>query len=159
MKGSIKILTTAVVLVGALLSVPASDAAGTAGTSGHQRFVLITANTSSMGGPIAANGVIHAKGKDVVLKGNRDRFVFPQGNVIIRHHATKGTRHQSFDRTTCLFTYSERGTWRAISGNRAYSNVSGHGTYRVLSQGFGCSQNKTPKPSYTRITANGTLSY
>ena len=154
-----RVLTTVAVLVGALLSVPSADAANTAERSGHQRFVLITTKTVE-GGPIAANGVIHAKGKDVTLKGHRDRFEFPAGNVIIRHQKTKGTGHNSYDPKTCLFTHRERGTWRAINGTRAYADVSGGGGYRLLIQGFTCDPDNTePDPFFTRVVATGKLSF
>jgi hypothetical protein len=159
MKARMHVLTTVVVLAGALLSVPPADAANTAEQSGHQRFVLITTDPNVEGGPIAANGAIHAKGTDVVLNDHRDRFKFPDGNVVIRHHVAKGSRHQSFDQTTCLFTYRERGTWRTIRGTRAYADVSGRGTYRLVVQGFGCDENTPPDPFFTRVVAKGHLRY
>ncbi|MCW2772415.1 MAG: hypothetical protein JWN91_741, partial [Nocardioides sp.] len=140
MKARTHVLTTVVVLAGALLSVPAADAANTAVRSGHQRFVLITTDPNNDGGPIAANGVIHAKGTDVVISDHRDRFEFPDGNVVIRHHVVKGSQHESLDPTTCLFTHRERGTWKTIRGTQAYADVSGRGTYRLVVQGFGCDQ-------------------
>jgi hypothetical protein len=159
MKARTHVLTTVVVLAGALLSAPSADAANTAERSGHQRFVLITTDPDVEGGPIAANGVIHAKGTDVALSGHRDRFKFPDGNVVIRHQVTKGSVHESFDPTTCLFTHRERGTWKALRGSRAYADVAGGGTYRLLVQGFGCDENTSPDPFFTRVVAKGKLSY
>lgn len=160
MKARTPVLSGIVVLTGALLSVPAADAANTIQTAdraGHQRFVLISNSPDDDGGPIAANGVIHAHGTDVVINNHRDRFEFPDGSVLIGHHRTKGSAQQSFDPTTCLFTYSERGTWHAIRGTKAYADVTGGGTYRVLAQAFGCEENSPPAPSFTRIVAKGRL--
>jgi hypothetical protein len=159
MKARTHFLTTVVVLAGALLSVPSADAANTPERSGHQRFVLITTDPDVEGGPIAANGVIHAKGTDVTLRGHRDRFKFPAGNVIIRHQVAKGSKHQSFDPTTCLFTYRERGTWKTVRGTKAYADVSGGGTYRLFIQGFSCDENTSPDPFFSRVVAKGHLSY
>jgi hypothetical protein len=159
MKARTNVLTTIVVLAGALLSVPPADAANTAQQSGHQRFVLITTDPNVEGGPIAANGVIHAKGTDVTLRGQRDRFKFPDGNVVIRHRVVKGSQHETFDPTTCLFTHRERGTWKTIRGTRAYADVSGRGTYRLVVQGFGCDENTQPDPFFTRVVAKGHLRY
>lgn len=160
MKARTHVLTIVVVLAGALLSVPSADATSTAERSGHQRFVLITTDPDVEGGPIAANGVIHAKGTDVVLSGHRDRFKFPAGNVVIRHRTAKGSVHESFDPTTCLFTHRERGTWKALRGTKAYADVSGGGTYRALFQGFSCDpENTSPDPFFSRVVAKGKLSY
>jgi hypothetical protein len=160
MKARTYVLTAVVVLVAALLGMPTAHAADNADRSGHQRFVLITTDPDVEGGPIAANGVIHAKGTDVTLKGHRDRFEFPAGNVVIRHQKTKGSGHNSYDPRTCLFTHTERGTWRALRGTRAYADVSGGGTYRLLIQGFTCDPDNTaPDPFFTRVVATGKLSF
>ena len=61
----------AVLLAGALLSAPSVSASGsdTAKTAAQtQRFVLIQSDPNVEGGPIAANGPIHAKGNDVVIE-------------------------------------------------------------------------------------------
>lgn len=159
MKARTPALAAVAVLAGGLLSAPAADAGAAPERSGHQRFVLISTDPDVEGGPIAANGVIHAKGKDVTLKGSRDRFEFPRGNVLIRHRVTKGSQHQSFDKATCLFTYTERGTWKAVRGTRAYADVSGGGHYRVFVQGFSCDpENSSPDPFFSRIVAKGHLS-
>ena len=63
------------------------------------------------GGPIAATGPIHAKGTDVVTGEFKDRFEFPDGNVLIKHKP-KGKGTESFDPVTCLFTFTEKGTWK-----------------------------------------------
>jgi hypothetical protein len=150
----------AAVLAGALLSAPPARASGseTDATAAHQRFVLIQSDPEESGGPIAATGPIHARGTDVVIGDFKDRFEFPDGNLIIRHKP-KGLSNESFDPITCLFTFRERGTWKAVNGTGAYTQVQGNGTYRVLGQGVGCDQNKPPEVFILRIVAKGPLSY
>jgi hypothetical protein len=121
--------------------------------------VLIQSDPKESGGPIAANGPIHARGTDVVISDFKDRFKFPDGNVIIKHKPDKGGSAESFDPVTCLFTFTEHGTWKTVNGTRAYTDVQGNGTYRVLGQGLGCNQNKPPKVFILRIVATGPLSY
>ena len=152
-------------LAGALLSAPSVSASGdtidTTDTTAAQRqkFVLLQNNPALAGGPIAATGPIHARGTDVVIDDFRDRFKFPDGNVVIKHRPTRGASSESYDPVTCLFTFTERGTWRTIRGTRAYADVQGHGRYRVFGQGFGCDENQPPKVFILRIVARGPLSY
>ena len=116
----------AVLLAGALLSAPSVSASGS-GTAKRaaqtQRFVLIQSDPNVEGGPIAANGPIHAHGTDVVISDLKDRFKFPDGNVIIKHKPDKGGSAESFDPITCLFTFTEHGTWKTVSGTGAYADV------------------------------------
>jgi hypothetical protein len=155
-------LFAAVLLAGALLSAPSVSASGseTAKTTAQkQKFVLIQSDPEQSGGPIAATGPIHARGTDVVISDFEDRFKFPDGNVVIKHKPDKDGTTQSFDPVTCLFTFTERGTWKTVAGTGAYTDVQGNGTYRVLAQGIGCNQNKPPKVFILRIVAKGPLSY
>jgi hypothetical protein len=94
-----------------------------------------------------------------VLSEFKDRFKFPAGNVVIKHRLRAGSSVKSFDPVTCLFTFRERGSWKAVSGSGAYENVSGGGRYRVLGQGFGCSETEPPEVFFVRMVANGTLSF
>lgn len=160
-RSRIHVLAT-VLLAGALLSAPSASASGgeTDRTAAQrQRFVLIQSDPQESGGPIAATGPIHARGTDVVISDVKDRFKFPDGNVVIKHKPDQGGSAESYDPVTCLFTFTERGTWKTVSGTGAYTHVQGNGTYRVLGQGFGCDQNKPPEVFILRIVAKGPLSY
>ena len=154
-------LFTAVLLAGALLSVPSvgASASETAEAAQTQRFLLIQNDPEESGGPIAANGPIHARGTDIVISDLKDRFKFPDGNVVITHKPDKNGSADSFDPVTCLFTFTEHGTWKTVSGTGAYADVQGSGTYRVLGQGIGCDENKPPEVFVLRIVAKGPLSY
>ena len=78
--------------------------------------------------------------------------------MLIGHKKTKGSQHESFDQTTCLFTHTERGTWKVKSGTGAYSDAKGGGTYRLIVQGFSCGDTE-PTSFYQHVTAGGKLSY
>lgn len=148
------------VLVGALMSTP-SAGAGTAGADqrGRQVFLLVQTDPSVEGGPIAAFGPIHARGVDVVTGEFRDRFEFPDGNLVIRHRPREGSAQESFDEETCYFRFSERGRWWVVRGTGAYADASGGGRYRALGEGFGCSETEPPEVFYLKIRAQGHLSY
>ena len=74
---------------------------------------------------------------------------------MIRHRAAKGSARESHDSKTCYLRFSERGTWTAVSGTRAYAKVDGGGTYRVLGQGFGCGKDQPPEVFSLTIRARG----
>jgi hypothetical protein len=128
--------------------------------------VLVNTNeTAGGGGPLVAFGPINANGHDTVLGPRRDRFEFPDGNLIIRHRATS-TPVQRFDQTTCYFKFVELGRWRVIRGTRAYADAAGGGRYRVVGEGIGrknaqgeCTENRPPRASYFKIRAVGRLSF
>ena len=160
-KSSIRVFA-AVLLAGALLSAPSvgASASETARAAAQtQRFLVLQSDPNGSGGPIAANGPIHAHGTDVVISDSKDRFKFPDGNLVIKHKPDKNGSAESFDPVTCLFTFTEHGTWKTVSGTGAYAAVQGSGTYRVLGQGFGCDENKPPEVFSLRIAAKGPLSY
>src|SRR6476620_539232 len=160
-KSSIRVFA-AVLLAGALLSAPSigASASETARTAAQtQKFLVLQSDPNGSGGPIAANGPIHAHGTDVVIDDSKDRFKFPDGNVVIKHKPDKNGSAESFDPVTCLVTFTEHGTWKTVSGTGAYAAVQGSGTYRVLGQSFGCDENKPPEVFTLRIAAKGPLSY
>lgn len=157
----VRVLGMVGALVGLLLGVGASSATGSGNGSGDkefQRFVLVQTDPAVEGGPIAANGKIHARGTDIVLIEFKDRFEFPDGNVVIKHKPKRSRSSESFDPVTCLFTFRERGSWKAVKGSGAYEAVSGGGRYQALGQGFGCSENEPPEVFFLRVVARGALS-
>lgn len=157
----VRVLGMVGALVGLLLGVGASSATGSGSGTGDkefQRFVLVQTDPAVEGGPIAANGTIHARGTDIVLSEFKDRFEFPDGNVVIKHRPKAGSVVESFDPVTCLFTFRERGTWNAVQGSGAYEDVSGGGRYQALGQGFGCSESEPPEVFFVRVVARGALS-
>ena len=113
----------------------ASSASGAVPT---QHIVGLQNNPAKNGfAVVIGNGPIHAHGRDVVVNGHTDRFVFPKGSITIRHHNTRQHRH--FDRVTCYGTFVQSGVYRVVGGTRAYSGASGHGKFVVDAAFFGCS--------------------
>jgi len=153
----------AVVLVGAMLSVPSVSASGSERGADSvaavtQKFVVL--QTKPNHDPtIAATGAIHAQGVDKVTGEFTDKFKFPDGNVLIKHKVEKGSNTETFDPETCWFTFTEKGTWKTTGGSGAYTNVQGSGTYKSVVEGFGCEENEAPDVFYLKITAKGDLSY
>jgi hypothetical protein len=113
--------------------------------------------TKSNGGPIViAQGPVHARGKDIQVSQHKDRLVFPDGNLIIRHSRV-GKPVNSFDPTTCYGRHRERGTYRVVRGTGAYSGAHGRGIYELHARVVGCVQNKPPRLFELVINASGPL--
>ena len=157
MSTRIRLLALVLAITGALLSVPSAVATGghAGKAAGHQRFVALSTNAAKNGGPMVGFGAIHAKGTDKQINGHTDRFVFPQGSVLVRHKKVGGS--SAFDKHNCFGTFAEHGTWRAVSGTGAYASVSGGGTYRVAAKFIGCSRHQPPNPFELQINAVGNL--
>jgi len=158
MNTRIRLLALMLVLIGALLSVPSAVAAGGnhADKTGRIHFIGLSNNPkSNSGDPVIAMGVIHARGVDKVVNNHKDRFVFPKGVVVVKHHRTGQGGH--FDKKTCYGVFTEHGTWRAVGGTGAYATVSGGGTYKVKGTVVGCK--RQPDLFQVRIDAIGKLSY
>lgn len=106
---------------------------------------------------VIGNGPIHAHGKDVVVNGHTDRFVFPKGSITVKHrNTTKAHRH--FDPVTCYSTFQQSGVYRVIGGTGAYSGASGHGKFIVRGAAWGCSRHKPPRIFQLTLHAAGPLS-
>jgi hypothetical protein len=176
LRSRIPILAAVGILVGALLGIPSAGAAARGDDAdnhstakvvqGRQVFLVISTTPSDEGGgPIAAFGSIHAKGHDTVLGPRRDRFGFPNGDLIIRHRPTR-TPVERFDPITCYFKFVEVGRWRVTRGTGDYTNAAGRGRYRAAGEGMGrknaqgqCNQNRPPRVFYVKIRAVGSLSH
>jgi hypothetical protein len=148
----------AIVLLGAFLVIPSASAgAHHGGHNGAQRFLLLSTDPSEEGGVVLANGPIHAKGTDTVVSDTEDTFTFPAGTVSITHKPN--TNKDSFDPVTCLFRFSEHGTYKITGGAGAYAGASGHGNYTVKAMGVGCDQNAPPEVLMVRIYAKGSIHF
>jgi len=90
-----------------------------------------TTNPNSTTNPLLAYGLITAAGTDRTNPNGTDTFFFPGGSFTVKHVTAKGTAHQSFNAKTCLFQYSEKGTFKLSSGTGRYRGISGGGTYAL----------------------------
>jgi hypothetical protein len=146
------LMTAVTLIVGG--AVPGAAAAKS--HSGIEHFLVVQTSEAAPP-PLIGTGPIHAAGTDVQVNDNRDRFVFPKGTLRIKHHAKSS--HESFDPKTCLGTFSERGVYKVTSGTGAYSDVSGHGRYKVQGYFIGCDDNDPSNVLSVTIRAHGPLSY
>ena len=103
---------------------------------------------------VVANGVIHARGRDVVLSDTRDRFVFPGGSITITHERSGGT--DRYDPVTCTFRGTETGTYQIVNGGGIYDDARGQGTYVARIIAVGCAPNN-PRQSSFRVNLEGTI--
>jgi hypothetical protein len=152
------LVVLAIVLLGAFLVLPSSASAGNdhGGRDGIQRFLFLSTDPSAEGAEVVvANGPIHAKGTDTVVSETEDTLTFPAGTLSITHKATKSREH--FDPVTCLFRFTERGTYQITGGTGDYAGVSGHGTYTAKALGVGCDENAPPEVFMLRIFAKGPI--
>jgi hypothetical protein len=115
---------------------PGLPPAGAGGTEHFQTMNTTTSATSTTN-PLIAWGVFTAAGTDHEHAGNTDTFVFPGGSVTVRHAPAKGATHQSFNPKSCLFVFSEKGTFQLSGGTGTYRGISGSGTYALSGVGIG----------------------
>ena len=104
--------------------------------------------------PVLGFGPIHAKGVDKQVSGHKDIFTFPNGSLIIRHQRVSGSR--SHDSATCLFRFTERGTYQVARGTGAYVGAHGHGHYVVHGKFVACHRGP-PVAAMVQIRAHGPL--
>jgi hypothetical protein len=151
-------MVLAVMLVGALATVPSSVAQGSGAAhkgAPIQRFLAISTDPHQNANPVLlAFGPIHAKGVDKAVSNHKDIFQFPAGSLTIRHQRVTGNR--THDPATCLFRFSERGTYQVVRGAGDYIGARGHGHY-VLHGLFIACKNKPPDVVVFRIRAHGPL--
>ena len=158
MNTRIRLLALMLGLIGALLSVPSAVATGGhhADKAGRIHFIGLSNNPkSNSGDPVIGLGVIHARGVDKVINNHTDRFVFPKGVVVVKHHRKGQGGH--FDKKACYGVFTEHGTWKAVGGTGAYANASGGGTYKVKGTVVGCK--RQPDLFQLRIDATGRLNF
>jgi hypothetical protein len=123
-------VTTALALPAGASQVVAARPAGVTGTQHFQAMNTTTSQTSTTN-PLLAYGVITAAGTDRENANGTDTFLFPGGSLTVKHVTAKGTAQQYFNPKTCLFTYSERGTFKLSGGTGRYWGISGSGTYAL----------------------------
>jgi hypothetical protein len=133
------------------LAAPASAQA----KSGTEHFLALSNSGTSKRYTLIGLGPIHARGVDIQLTGTKDRFKFPAGSLLVKHNPKHD--HNTIDRKTCLFTYTESGTYKITGGTGAYKTAAGHGTYAVNVIGIGCSQKKPAKLLQFQLRASGPL--
>ena len=153
-------MVLAVMLLGALVTVPSSAAQGGGGVDRGamgrapiERFLAISTKPNAK--PVLLGfGPIHAKGVDKAVSNHKDIFRFPKGSLIVRRQRV--SRHRDHDPKTCLFVFSERGTYQVVRGTGAYVGAHGHGHY-VLHGTFVACKNQPPEATVFQVRAHGPL--
>ena len=137
------VMVMALMLLAALMTVPSALAhgGGAAGQSSRsaptQRFLAISTDPSDNAKPVVLGfGPIHAKGVDKAVNNHKDIFRFPAGSLVIRHQKVTGLRHH--DPVTCLFRFSERGTYRVVRRHRRLAPG------RTGTVGTSCTESSSP---------------
>jgi hypothetical protein len=146
-------IALAVLLLGALVTVPSSAAQG-GGSAPTQRFLALSTKVDDPNLVLLGFGPIHAKGVDKAVTAHKDVFRFPNGSLIVRHQRVAG--HRTHDPVTCLFRFYERGTYQVVRGTGDYVGAHGHGHYVVHSKFVACGQ-QPPDAAYIQIQAHGPL--
>jgi hypothetical protein len=153
------VVALVVIFLGVFAAVPSAVANGGSGQrSNVQHFIGLSTDPSNMNAFIIATGPIHARGTDVTVSGTRDRFKFPRGTLFITHRAGKPATNR-FDKVTCYFTFTERGTYRVTGGTGAYAHASGNGRYSLKGSGIACDQKAPPTVFTIEIRASGPLRF
>jgi len=105
-----------------------AHAAARASTAGTEHFRIMSTAATSRQLSVIATGEFTAGGTDIPGK-NTDMVVFPGGTLRIRHHSTAFTA--KFNPRTCLFTETQRGTYRLGHGTGKLAGISGSGRFAV----------------------------
>jgi hypothetical protein len=151
-------LAACVSAIGAAGAVAVGTTVATAAPSAQTEYIkFLSTSESGTSTVVIANGPLHARGRDVTITQHRDRLVFPDGDLLIRHTAV--SRSGSYDRTTCYGHQTESGTYTVLSGTGKYAHASGRGIYHLNVQIVGCSHTQPAKVFMFTVDAHGPLSY
>jgi hypothetical protein len=146
---------TALAVIGVAASTVPADAQ--ARDRGAQSFTIVSNDPEAATPAVFADGVIDARGVDVVINDNRDRFVFARGAIVVTHRAT--FNRERCNRDNGLGHFTERGTYRIVNGTRAYEGASGRGTYVVRGTFADCRLNAAPALFQLTIQADGRIRF
>jgi hypothetical protein len=142
--------------VGAAAAVAVGTAVAVAAPSAPQLHIKFLATNPNANPIVIATGAIHARGRDIAINEHKDRVVFRNGSLLVRHSIV--SQHDTGDRTTCYATHTEDGTYRIVGGSGAYAHARGRGIYDLKVQVVGCNQHKPPRIFMLQINAHGPLS-
>ena len=105
-------------------------APGVAGASNAPTEYFTGIQTSLSGAQtVTAVGPLSATGTDVETSKTTDQYDFPDGSLMIRHHAIATTKKT--DGPACSFVFLQTGTYVITGGTGAYTHALGSGTFRV----------------------------
>ena len=96
--------------------------------AGTEHFRIMSTVATSRKLSVIATGEFIAGGTDIPGK-NVDTAVFPDGTLRIKHHSTAFTAN--LNTRTCLFTETQRGTYRLGHGTGRFAGIGGSGRFAV----------------------------
>ena len=97
---------------------------------GTEMFISVQNITDNGGGPVTASGVINDTGTDIVVSDNEDTFDFGANGHITVFHSARSS-HEHLNKHTCVFTFTERGTYVFGNGTGEWAGYNGSGRYTV----------------------------
>jgi hypothetical protein len=120
-----------VILAGAALAVAAAiasagGAAATAATN-TETFSAISTNPGSGVVNVIATGDFTAGGEAMTPGKGKETFPFANGKFTLVVAKGKGSKHQSLNLATCLYTKTGSGFYTLTDGTGAYKGISGSG--------------------------------
>ena len=149
-------LTACVLAATGLTVLAASSSASAAHRSPTERVIGFQNNPNHNGfAVVIAKGPIHARGRDKVIDGRHDLFIFPKGKLLVTHRIT--SHHQTYDKKTCYGTFSQAGTY-TIKGRGGYAGARGHGKFTVHANAVACHiKGAKPQIFQLQLHAHGPL--
>jgi len=119
-----KVIVTATATAAAALAV-ANIAAATS-TTKTETFTAVTTNPGSGVASLIATGAFTAGGTLLTDGKRKQTFRFADGKFTVVQ-GTAGTKHQSLNLASCLYTKTGSGAYTLTDGTGAYQGISGSG--------------------------------
>jgi hypothetical protein len=124
---------------------------------GRETFISIQNLSDNGGGPVTASGVINDTGTDIVVSDTEDTFDFgANGQITVFHSALSS--HEHLNTHTCVFTFTERGTYVFGNGTGEWAGYNGSGRYTVVGRATNACEGGEPTGTLT-IRASGPINH
>src|SRR6201996_7963172 len=128
----------AAAVVGTVALAGPAGASARPAASGTEQFQVVSASVTPTTAGVILSGALTTAGVDHISTSDAntsaDLFVLPGGSFKVVHTGKSGT--QAFNFKTCLYTFSQPGTYKLSGGTGKYAGISGHGTYTVSGIGL-----------------------
>ena len=119
---------TTVLAAAAISGFGLAGASASPSTARTEHFRIMSTVATSRKLSVIATGEFTAGGTDIPGK-NADTAVFSGGTLRITHHGTAFTAN--LNTRTCLFTETQRGTYRLGHGTGRFAGIGGSGRFAV----------------------------
>ncbi len=145
-------------LVLALIGLTAASAAAGTRPPATEHWEAMSTNATSAVATLIARGPLTVGGTVNLLTG---KAVLPGGKLTLSHHQLHSKT--TFSSRTCLTTLTSSGTYKITAGTGKYSDVRGHGDYRLVAYAIvakvdgKCGTKVVPYAQETLLTASGPI--